>query len=358
MTSHSQPTGHLRRLAAVRTITAIALVFGYSSTMNRGPGAAEWGRLFEYEPSLFAVQVLFFLAGWLALRSLHRHGSGWKLLRSRARRNLPLLAVVTAIVAFVLYPLIAPGDAPMGLGERLGYFVQTVSCADPGQPMPGALDDAHYACLLQGAIWTFRWGALAYIGTALLWHVGLLRGRGLVTLGAASGTVAYFGLHFYLAKLGAPDGSRLFDASAGLSLAYPFAVGMAAFAWRDRLPASLLPAVALLAVACANYLFLPWTPLIPILSTLALCWLALHLVEHGRAGWLEDWPDHALPLFVVNWPLCQTLLWLFPDISTGSLVASTLAGSLLFALALRAPQRLRRPFSPPAFSQAKTARTP
>ena len=358
MTPTSQQPDRLQRLNAVRALTVLVMAFGYATTMNRGPDAAEWGRLFGYEPSLFAVQVLFFLAGWLALRSLHRHGSGLRLLWSRASRNLPLLAVVTAGVAFVLYPLIAPSGAPMGLSDRLAYFTQTVSCLDPGQLMPGALDDAHYACLLQGAIWTFRWGALAYLGTALLWHLGVLRSRGLLAAGAVAAALAYVGLHAYMAKIGALDSSRLWDANTGLAFAYPFAAGLALFAWRDRLPATLLPAVALIMVAMVNYLLLPWTPLIPVLTTLGLCWLALYVVEAGQAGWLDDWPDLALPLFVVNWPLCQTLLWRFPDISTGALVASTLAGSLLIALAVRAPQLSRRPFSPPALSHANTARTP
>ena len=355
--NHPDSHSDLPRLAAVRTLVVLAMAMGYASTMARGPGTAEWGRVFAYEPSMFAVQALFFLSGWLALRSLHRHGSGVKMLASRAVRNLPALALVTAVVALIIYPLISPTD-PMGLADRMQYIAMTVSCADPGRLMPGALDDAHYACLLQGAVWTFRWAAIAYLGTALLWAGGLLANRRLLAIGTFGAALAYAALNYASAKFGVSE--LLTNAETGLRLAYPFAAGLTAYAWKDRFhPFDLAPALFVLALV--NYLFLPWTPLIEIGATLSfgICALTVARSRTRALAVLDDWPALALPLFVVNWPVAQVWLYALPDVGSAGLIALTLSTSLLLAgLYVALVGGSKRLLSPPAFSQAKAARTP
>jgi peptidoglycan/LPS O-acetylase OafA/YrhL len=321
----------------VRTLIVLIMAFGYASTMSTGPGTPELGRLFNYEPSLFAVQTLFFLSGWLCLRSLERHGSGFAMLASRARRILPMLAGVTAIVAFILYPLISAdvGHA-LSTGELFAYFAQTVSCANPGQLMPGALDSAHYACLLQGAIWTFRWGALFYIGAALAWHLNLLRPV-FIALAAFAAMIGY-GMVHWISTQGGTDFLPVFNSiDTAFRLAYPFALGMAAFAWRGQISTNFTTRSALIVVpmafAAVNFIVAPWTPVIEMFATLSLCMLTLGLVESRIKlfRWLENWPPLALPLFLLNWPLAQLWLYLRPDISQWSLVAITLATALAIA---------------------------
>ena len=348
---------HLPRLAAVRTLAVLAMAMGYASTMARGPGTAEWGRIFGYEPSMFAVQTLFFLSGWLALRSLHRHGSGLRMLASRARRNLPALAVATAIVALLVYPLISPTQ-PMGIADRMQYIAMTVSCADPGRLLPGALDEAHYACLLQGAVWTFRWGAIAFLGTALIWPTGLLRSRLALVFATSAAVAAYAVLNYLSQKAGTWE--LLTNAETGLRFAYPFAAGMLAFAWGDRLRA-LPMAGALVGLATVNFWLLPWTPLIEIGTALAFGLGALTLARsrHPALSSLDGWPALALPVFVVNWPVAQVWLYALPEIGSAGLVALTLTTSLLLAgLYAALLGGSKRAFRPPAFSHANAARTP
>ena len=329
--THNSP---LSRLNAVRTLVVLVMAFGYASTMATGPGTPEIGRMLGYEPSLFAIQLLFFLSGWLALRSLHRHGSGWKMLASRARRNLPLLAVVTGVVAFLVYPMIRADVAhAMGGSDLLSYFFQTVSCVDPSQVMPGALDGAHYACLLQGAIWTFRWGALFYIGAAIAWRIGLLRGS-LIGAGALLCTLGYAATSWVAAKTGT---LMLEHLDTALRLAYPFALGMAVFNAAERLRDNplLVPGIAVAAFtfATVNFLFLAWTPAIEIGLTLAFCALA-HTAVHSRTRWLrvlDNWPPLALPLFLLNWPLAQIWLFLQPGVTQTALIAATLGTAVLLA---------------------------
>lgn len=349
---------------AVRTIFASVMAAGYASTMALGPRVPEPLSVFGIAPSQLAVQVLFFLSGYLAMRSLRRDGSAAGLLLRRARRNLLPLAAVSLVVAFLIYPIIAQDTVAgtLGIRERLFYVVLTVSCIDPGNTLPGALDRAHYACLLQGAIWTFRWGALAYLFTALLWQIGTLARAGAVTRLMFAAMLAYATVHFVSEKAGL---SELAPVIAGLRLAYPFAMGLAVCIWVER-HSDLVraPAVwmglALGALAGANFAWLFWTPLIEIAAVGALSAAALAVAYgQGRLGiWLEDWPALALPVFILNWPVAQLWLYVGPGLSSGQLVALTLTSVLGLALVFgRGRVQPKSALSPPLLSQLKRPRT-
>ena len=352
----------LPRLHALRTLVVLVMAVGYSSTMPLGPDAREMGTVFGVQPSWLAVEVLFAISGFLALRSLHRHGSGLRLLASRARRNLPLLMLVTAVVVSIVYPALRVGEGPeagMSVRDLARYFLLTASCADPGQVMPGALDDAHYACLLQGAVWTFRWGALAYILSAVAWRIGLLRPRAVVLAGAAAGVALHFAVHW----LAATTHPELLPAATGLRLLSAFAVGLALF----HLPAptarvAWVGTALALGVAALNHHLLPWTPLIA-LALFTACALPAFALLRGTGGafrWTENWTPLALPLFLLNWPVAQIWLHFQPAVTPLELVLVTLGTTVTVAVALRAhafAQLDRSPESPPPLSQAKSART-
>ena len=334
---------HYPRVQAVRAIVVLVMVVGYASTMPLGPEAVEMGTVFGIQPSWVAIQLLFLVSGFLAMRSLDRHGSGLRMLCSRAMRNLPLLALVTAVVAGLVYPVLRV-ETGMSPRELMAYFAMTVSCADPGGVMPGALDDAHYACLLQGAVWTFRWGAVAYLGLASVNALGVLRDDRVVLLGAVAATLAFAVTDYTAAKTGDPV---LATAATGLRLLYPFAVGMALWRYRrlvlaagdSRLAAASLAIVALAAaVAALNHTLMPWTPLIGIGLFAAAGTVTMRaLLGRGPAwSWLDDWPPLALPMFLLNWPVAQVWLHFVPQITPAQLVGVTIATVLAVALALRA----------------------
>ena len=352
------PVPDLPRLHALRTLTVLIMVVGYASTMPLGPAAREMGTIFAVQPSWLAVEVLFALSGFLAMRSLHRHGSGFQLIASRARRNLPLLVLVTAVVVGLVYPVLSVGEG-MGARDLARYFLLTVSCADPGQVMPGALDDAHYACLLQGAVWTFRWGAIAYLATALAWRMGLLHSKAIVLGGAALGVLAHITLHW----LSVGPVPELLVPATGLRLLSAFAVGVAAWCLPAPTPKFAAFGAALaLGLAAVNYHLLPWTPLIALGLFIACALPAFAILRSTgpKLRWMQDWTPLALPLFLLNWPVAQIWLHFRPDVTPGQLVLVTLGTAAAIALALRGHSRSqldRSPSSPPPLIQENRART-
>lgn len=314
-------------------IGIIALIaLGHLSTLPLGPGEAEALRHFGYDPSWLGVNVLFMIAGYMALRSLRRDKSGWELIKSRFLGVFPYLAAFTLLVILVIYPLLGqPAESPLQLMRHLGlYATEVMSCLDPGRPLPGLLDGANYDCVIQGAIWTFRWGVMAFIGSAAAQHLGLLKSRISVLALAVAAVSAYTLMHaaavFGWANI--PEAIM-----PGARLGAMFLMGMALFAYRERLVTWGMMAAILMATLTQFYL-MTWTPFIEIFASVFWGLLAFNLMR-GRTGKATlNWTGFAAALYVFHWPIGQLLLLGMPNISSWQLIALGLVTSTLFCGAL------------------------
>lgn len=324
-------------LGPVRMLVIAFIAFGYASTMPRGQDMPEYLRMFGYDPSWYGIAVLFMMSGWLALRSLERHGSALKFLISRLGRNLPILVIFAASVPLILFPLFAtPVDAGTSrVDQHLQYFLKVVSCVDPNTLTPGLLDNALYMCIIQGGLWTFRWGMIAFLATALLWVIGGLRDRRLLLLYTITCLVSYVGLVTYGVET--PDHPPLLEfVATGLRLALMYLGGMCAYAYRHKLMRSLLIPAGLLAATLVQYFMLPWTPLLEVFASVSLGYLAYLGVTSERVApnWVKKMPDLSLGLYVLNWPAAQLVLLNMPGISPLALFGASFSLSALLAFVL------------------------
>ncbi len=326
----------LSRLNFVRFLIVLAIGFGYASTMPLGPEYQEtWSHL-GYDPSWIGIQILFFFSGFLALRSLRRHGSSFEYLRSRFARNMPLLVIFTLMTVLLIYPLLGvPADSLGDLVKKLtAYFFETVTCLNPGQPLPGLLDNARYMCLIQGAIWTFRWGLIAHIGTAIGNKIGLFKSNRLILGLTILATLAYFAMSRMMAwnTLNVPN--TVFTA---IHLSFPFLWGMSAYAYRDKFPKTSRGQITLLlglsGTAAFWYMFLKWSPAIELLLTgfwTYVCWLLL-TTQTGFDRITKSMPDITLSFYLIMWPAAQLLLLALPDLGSWELIALSLPLTTLLA---------------------------
>jgi peptidoglycan/LPS O-acetylase OafA/YrhL len=328
------PQEDLSSLNGVRLLIVTLIGIGYASTMAVGPGSLEWLNTFGYDPSLYGIQVLFFLSGWLAWRSVETGRSLRAFIATRARNVLPWVALYTGLVAAVLYPVLCDHDAPV-MHSTVGlvlYVAKTVTLVQPGQPMPGALDGALYACNLQGTIWTLRWGAIAYAAFLVL-HALKMRSCWLF-LGLLVMTVAaHVGVNGWADMTGS---DRLDPLVPGLRVAMAFLAGVSARQFAQALPQSAktwgLLATALIAAAAIHYYFIPWTYAIELIATAGWCALAMAFLK-ARLSVLTDWPNLVLPLYLGTWPAAQTWLFFVPEIDVPVLVVASLTTSWGLALA-------------------------
>ncbi len=318
----------LIKLNAVRVIIVMMIAFGYASTMPIGPGNPEIFNHLGYDPSWVGISLLFFFSGFLALRSLKKHGSAWKYLESRFFRNMPMLAAVTLFVGIVLYPVYGnPSGSISDTVKTVGlYVLGTVSCIRPGEPLPGLLDDSKYMCLIQGAIWTLKWGVIAHIMTAIGQKLGVFGNRYFVLSIAIGSVISYFALNFAYINLGVAIDQNIVLAAR---LAWPFLVGMAVYEFRDvfaSVQRNLLTSVLLFAAAWFWYALLPWTGAIEILMTLGWFsgFMSLLATQSKTLPMLNNWSPLALAIYLIHWPIAQILLLNFPDLGQWGLIAATL----------------------------------
>lgn len=331
----------LTRLNAVRTIIVLLIAIGYASTMSPLDDKYEVLRHLGYDPSWFGLQILFCLSGYLAVRSLTRHGSSSRYLISRIVRNGPLLVAYTFAAVAILYPIFCRTDAPLAqeVSKLALYFFKTVLCIDPGAQLPGLLDDAKYMCLIQGAIWTFRWGAIAHIAMALGWRFKILTSKRVLLSLAVTTTILYFILGYYAAKTGFDTS---FPAFAGLRLAYAFLAGAALYGWQDYLPksdkAKIILLFSTLIFAAIQYFLLPWTPGIEITGTFFWTYFAIVVIQTPMrfTAWMNNWPNIVLGLYLGNWPTSQILILMYPELHGWPLIGASMAITTLIAIAAHA----------------------
>ena len=315
-------------------MTLIAI--GYASTMPIGPGSREWLNLFGYDPSLYGLQVLFFLSGYLAWRSLSQGRTGLAFFRNRAIRNWPWVIGYTALVVVLLYPVMCDHDARnvMTIPELLIYFLKTVTLIQPGTQLHGALDNALYACLLQGTIWTFRWGVVAYILLNLLYALRI-RKPALYGLGLIALILAHVALNSWTDKTGSDAFASILP---GVRLGIAFCFGIVVRQMMHRLPRKArgwaLLSVGMLGLAALNYYGFRWTYGIELFATAGWCALAMALL-HGSNTLLTDWIDIVVPTYLGIWPITQAWLAAMPTLSVSQLVTLSVGTTVLVALFFR-----------------------
>lgn len=334
-TSHLDTRSVLPRLNAVRFLVVLAIAFGYASTMPLGPDQQETSAIFGYDPSWIGIQILFFFSGALAYRSLMAGRTGIDYLKSRALRVFPLLLAMTLTTVLVIYPILGkPLASSQDVLGLVKYFFLTITVVDPGRPLPGLLDDAIYMCLIQGAIWTLRWGLILHVGVVMAAQFKwLLKPRFILFAGVAS-MIAYAIVYHILAKLHI---EALSTPLVGMRLGYIFLLGMAVWAYRDKLPQAWISrtviAGGLFGISALNYFALPWTSLIEICLTLSLAyvaWLAA-TSQSLKLRYLSHWPHLALGLYLTIWPTSQVLLHAFPDLGRYTLPLAALPLSIALA---------------------------
>lgn len=327
----------LSRVNAVRLFIVLILSLGYASTMPLGPGYKEVFNVYGYDPSWIGIQLLFFISGILALRSISQGRMGLAYLSSRFWRNIPTLAALTVVTLFVLFPLFGtPPDEGLALWGRLGKYVAlTVFCIDPGIPLEGLLDDARYMCLVQGGIWTLRYGVILHILTAITGRIGILSIKPLILFGTVITTLAYFGLTYVAVK---NDLTAYAAPLAGLRLSYAFLAGMAVWAYREKLSGLkqgfwIIPAT-IFALTTLKYFHGPWSPLIEVGLTYFWASLTWFMLSNPNRIWtfMKAWPNLVLPIMLINWPMSQVILLLNPEIGLWEIIITSLLGTIALSL--------------------------
>jgi peptidoglycan/LPS O-acetylase OafA/YrhL len=229
-------------LDLVRFIAASLVLVDHSYALTGRPGHAG---PFHYETwGGFAVAIFFVISGFLVAASWQREPGIAAFARKRALRIVPAFAIVVAVCALLLGPVlttIAPG-AYFRSAETWGYF-RSVSFLKIYYTLPGVFASNPYPNAVNGSIWTLPIEVAMYV---LLATLGALRSlnRATVTVLVLALAVAWFGWGVQL--WGAPPlWLDVLPAAYTVHLALWFFIGAAYWLWRDRIYYRVDAAIAL-----------------------------------------------------------------------------------------------------------------
>ena len=243
-TLESLAYGRNNNFNLTRMLAAGAVIVSHAYALPTG----SWQEPFsEYGFTLggLAVSAFFTLSGFLISASFERRPGLVEFGLARALRIMPALAVVTVLTALVLGPLVTSLPAGDYLRDRRTwlYVPQALSLRWLVFSLPGVFDTLRFH-VVNGPLWTLYYEVTCYVGLALALRAEMAVKRAPSWLIFA----LYVPLYLLLAYGGGP---RHADALTYAQLSLPFVLGMAAYRFRARIPASGMIAAALVAMAVA-----------------------------------------------------------------------------------------------------------
>lgn len=313
-------------LNVVRLFLASAVLFTHTFTLASGLAVPDpFIALTGYKLGDHAVNVFFVLSGILTAASLDRTRSLTRFIAARVLRIFPAVAIAAVLIAVVLGPLVTqvPLTAYATSLDIPVYIARTALFA-PGHPLlPGVFTENPVPGLTNAPLWTIKYELIAYTLLALAGAL-LARTPRTVWIGVATVTLA---ICFVTMAIAAPDMQTI--AGRFRHLIYAYVLGVAVYFWAERLPVSWLGVLALgsLTASLANTTL--YTPLVIAWTGYLALWAASF-----RYGGMRDWAnrnDLSYGVYILHWPVGQTLAFAIPGISIATLGLTSLALTLALA---------------------------
>ena len=257
----------------------------------------------------FAVIVFFGISGLLIAQSFDRRRTILGFCLARIFRLWPALGASLLVSAFIIGPVATTFSAG-GYFSMPGVWTfvpENLTLAIRQQGLPGVFSDNPLAGVVNGSLWSLFYEVSCYGLVLVIGVLGLLkRPRAFIALA----TVLLVG--HVLTVTWAPQGGVAFRLQILGFFGFPFALGMAAYVWRDQLPLNLplVMAAWLLPAAFWASAYLPSCLMVALVYT--SFWLAFiptgFVRQYNRVG------DYSYGLYVYAFPVQQALVHWLPGL--------------------------------------------
>ncbi|MDB2439760.1 acyltransferase [Hellea sp.] len=317
--------GHDNFFTPLRLVFAILVVVGHTFNVALRSLEAEPQIFFQYNYSFIAVNLFFIASGFLVTKSMLYRGDIPEYASARILRIYPALIGVLLFTMFVIGPLATslPWAEYFTHKDFLKQPFAVLSFYQTDMFLPGIFQ-SNYEQLAGAPLWTLRYEFLAYIGTALIFSLGLMRKKWMVLAQFILPSIAWVAANW----LGILD-SLPATIQALLRFGMAYGLGAAIFAYRDRLSFHVLgiPVMVLLAVLTSKlYVF-------EIMMNLMLAYFVMWAayVKAPKFNALQKLSDVSYGIYIYHWLVMQLVFMWFPSLSTLALLVITLPVTYWFA---------------------------
>jgi len=279
--------GGINLFTPLRMVMALGVLLGHSYKVHYGPEIPEPFSFFNMTISYIAVNGFFILSGLLITRSIDR--------------NPDFIRFFTAILAsFVFGPLVSDLSPAAYFTDPMTwrYVVNILSFGDTSGGPPQIFTNNPYPGEWSASLWTLRYEAIAYVGTAVLAWIGVSRSRQLM-LAIFVLSVAAFML-VRIEALGLPV--QLEDLSR---FAVTYMLGAVIYCYRDVIRLSwgvgaLICGLALLSGPTVSFEIM-------LNFVLAAGILLIGFAKLPGRLQMSKMPDFSYGVYIWQWPIMQAL---------------------------------------------------
>lgn len=300
----------------LRVALALMVAVPHAFLVPAGVELSPTGHWIAHNLAAVAVDGFFILSGFLIAKSLESRGELISYFVSRGLRIFPALIAMSLLGAFVIGPALtdlSPG-AYFADARTWTFPFEMSLFINPEASLPGLFTDAANT-RFSIPTWTLRYEAIAYVGAALAFSIGLWRNRraALIVLGVS--ILAYVAMRLPGAYERMPS-----VALALTRFGFAFALGGAVYFWRDKVQLR----ASWLAAMLPFCLIALWLAPAGAFIASAVFGYALFLVGYSFDGAAERFrhaPDISYGLYIWHVPLMKIVIEFIPTASPLLLLA-------------------------------------
>lgn len=322
--------GHDNFFTPLRLLMALMVLFGHTFHVAQGhafsvPAMAEPKMFLDYEMSYIAVNMFFIVSGFLVTKSILYRGNMADYASARILRIFPALAFHVLFVIFIMGPFVTqlPWAEFFSHPQVYTQPAQVLSFYETSMTLPAAFE-GNPQQVASSPLWTLRYEVLAYMGTAMLFSLGLFRRNWMILVQCilcfAFWTAAHLSGVF----------ETLMPTLKGIiRFGMCYSLGAAIYAYRDKFVFHItaVPILILTAALFRGTVFFEIG--LNICLAYIIFWLAyMHLPKLNS---LKKLSDISYGVYIYHYCILQWVYYVHPNITTFELFTLTLPITVILA---------------------------
>jgi len=325
----------------IRLLLAVMVMIGHCYYVVEGhlyakSPLAEPAIFFDYRPGFLAVNLFFIASGFLITKSIMYRGPGAEFIAARVLRIFPALIVHVLFVMFVMGPFVTtlPLKEFFSHSEFLSQPFKVLSFYRTEMILPSALQN-NTEQVGSATLWTLRYEVLAYMGTWLVFVLGLMKRDWMFLM-----QFLCFALLLSFSHL-----TGIYDQLSGtvkaiLRLGVAYSLGAAIYAYRHKLSFHIL---GILILGCVTAIFHD-TVIFEVMTNVWMAYIVFWMayVKIPKLQSLQTIDDVSYGLYIYHYCVLQWIYHVKPSVSILELLFW--ATPISFGLAYASWYLVEKPF--------------